>query len=305
MLLGADPEVFVINEEMEIQNALDVLPNSKKRPVKVDDFKLFYDNIAVEFNFSPVNTEDAFVSKITNGINCILKSISPYKISLQAYTEIDKKKIKGKNVYQIDCRPDLNAYTLSYNKTNRRSFKELGQRSCGGHIHIGGYNDEVVCDPILKPVYVYMLDLFLALPCVLMANTVDEYKRRVIHGKAGTYRTKAYGLEYRTLSSFWLRDQETIRLVFKLVEFVNEFMENGSWNKFWHVDENKINSKTKSAYNCFGYDLNQVQLAINECDYNVALKHYKLVTRFLPDNIIGKIEKEISKNYKGINHLWK
>jgi hypothetical protein len=43
-------------------------------------------------------------------------------------------------------------------------------------------------------------DLFLGVPSVLMDN---GEMRKQLYGKAGCYRPKPYGGEYRTLSNFW------------------------------------------------------------------------------------------------------
>ena len=37
-----------------------------------------------------------------------------------------------------------------------------------------------------------------------------DQKRRTLYGKAGAYREKSYGVEYRTLSSFWLKTDDFI-----------------------------------------------------------------------------------------------
>lgn len=45
------------------------------------------------------------------------------------------------------------------------------------------------------------MDLFLGVPSVLM----DEgEERKQLYGKAGAHRPKPYGVEYRTLSNFWI-----------------------------------------------------------------------------------------------------
>lgn len=74
------------------------------------------------------------------------------------------------------------------------------------HIHIG-YDDpnEETNIEIVK-----MLDLHLSVPGVLLDG---DTMRRELYGKAGCYRHKKYGVEYRTLSNFWLSGPNLINWV--------------------------------------------------------------------------------------------
>jgi hypothetical protein len=50
------------------------------------------------------------------------------------------------------------------------------------------------------------MDLFLSVPLVLMD---DGFQRKAIYGKAGAFRKKPYGVEYRTPSNWWCAPGET------------------------------------------------------------------------------------------------
>ena len=294
MLLGADPEFFVIDENYQVVNASEVIPYSKKRPLEISCCKIYYDNILVEINPNPAKTEDQFLHNILSSFNEVLLRIKPYRLSLQSFADIDITKIKNKNVFEIGCNPDLNAYKMSYNRVPRKLYKTSGFRASGGHIHIGGYPDDAINDPFLKPIFVYMLDLFLGVPSVIMDCSVDSYKRRKIYGKAGSYRPKSYGIEYRVLSPFWLQSSNTIRLIYRICEFVFDFMNEGLYKKFWNIDEQKIGNKNNNFYSCFGYDENAIIKTINECDYSLARSCYKFISNFLPEDIIDMIDEEIN-----------
>jgi hypothetical protein len=56
------------------------------------------------------------------------------------------------------------------------------------------------------------MDLLLAVPSVLLDN---DKQRRKVYGKAGAFRKKEYGLEYRTLSNFWISSEERMRWAYK------------------------------------------------------------------------------------------
>lgn len=87
-----------------------------------------------------------------------------------------------------------------------------------GHIHVGydNPNGDVSID------LVRAMDLFLGVPSIIL-DTDDQ--RRIMYGKAGAYRLKKYGVEYRVLSAFFQENDILIRWVFeqtlKAIEFVN------------------------------------------------------------------------------------
>ena len=57
-------------------------------------------------------------------------------------------------------------------------------------------------------------DLYLGVPSVILDNDTE---RRKLYGKAGCLRPKPYGVEYRTLSNFWIWDKKTISWVYHQV----------------------------------------------------------------------------------------
>jgi hypothetical protein len=65
-----------------------------------------------------------------------------------------------------------------------------------------------------KPeVLVPILDLIVANTCVLIDRDPSNVERRKNYGRVGEYRIKSYGIEYRTLSNFWLRSYQLMSFV--------------------------------------------------------------------------------------------
>jgi hypothetical protein len=60
---------------------------------------------------------------------------------------------------------------------------------------------------------VKLLDIYLGNLCVLLDTDANNAKRRKIYGKAGDFRLTAYGIEYRTLSNFWLKSYQLFSMV--------------------------------------------------------------------------------------------
>jgi hypothetical protein len=103
------------------------------------------------------------------------------------------------------CEPDYNAWTEKENKKPRPPHEHM--RSAGGHIHV---------ETNKNPFHVAkMMDLHLGVPSVVMDEGED---RRKMYGGMGSCRVKPYGVEYRTLSNFWIFDEKLIRWAWKATE---------------------------------------------------------------------------------------
>ena len=74
----------------------------------------------------------------------------------------------------------------------------------GGHVHVGGVED------INPKTMVRMLDLTVGLLDIFDTDT----RRREFYGQPGRYRDKPYGVEYRSLSNFWIQKDSTIEMVY-------------------------------------------------------------------------------------------
>jgi hypothetical protein len=107
--------------------------------------------------------------------------------------------------YVFGCEPDYCAWTKEENKKPKPPHQFM--RSAGGHVHV-----ETKLDPneVVKN-----MDLYLSVPAVLM----DEgEQRKQLYGKAGACRYKPYGVEYRTLSNFWIFDPALCEWVWRATE---------------------------------------------------------------------------------------
>ena len=189
--------------------------------------------------------------------------------------------------------PDYDAYTLTINDTATKEIAKTNFRTAGGHIHIGGNTTDVVCDPLMKPMFVYMLDLFVGIPSVLIDNSTQTYRRRKYFGAAGCHRDKPYGLEYRVLSPFWLRSASCRSLFYNLCNFVFHEMNDNLHKKFINFSLDKLKGNNpETAYDCYGYDCNGVVSTINNCDRVMARKFFNFASNFMPNNLIQHIEHE-------------
>lgn len=252
MKIGIDPEFFILDDFSRPINAIRVLPGNNQNPLKKNGINFYHDNMLAEFNFPPVNTEIEFREKIGNAFHTLKTIVGPYNISPQAYGEFDKNELALPNAKEVGCNPDYDAYSLSQNDVPRNLFQKTPFRAAGGHIHIGGEVGDAVRHPFMKPIFVFMMDLFVGIPSVIIDHSAYTFQRRKLFGKAGCHRDKSYGLEYRVLSPFWLRSPSTASLFYKLTDFVFEFMNEGAYKRFWKFDQEKLKGNNPElAFECY------------------------------------------------------
>lgn len=193
--IGADPEVFVTSSGT-IVSVIGHLGGTKSEPVPVHKGAVQEDNVLAEFNIDPARTSREFVGNLKAVMGQLREKLHPLDIDIKASHMFTKQEIlrSGRQALVFGCDPDYNAYT---GRKNAAPSPRTGLRTAGGHIHVGYDNPT----PEMNRAIVKAMDVFLGLPSLLVDG--DERRRRM-YGAAGAYRDKEYGVEYRTLSNFWL-----------------------------------------------------------------------------------------------------
>jgi hypothetical protein len=217
--IGADPEMFV-KRGQTILPIFGLVGGTKKAPLPIllgaPGFTYQEDGAALEFNIP------AFMgyTRFTEGIGSAMENLQRYilnPLKLEIATGINAIKLTSEQLEhpkakEIGCLPDHWAYgapgdsPLPEDMYKRKPFSasDLGaMRYAGGHIHVG-YNKEAVPADI----FAKYMDVLIGLPCVKYDK---QGGRRKIYGLPGLYRPKPYGLEYRTLSNFWLFGADNVR----------------------------------------------------------------------------------------------
>jgi Phage phiEco32-like COOH.NH2 ligase-type 2 len=155
--------------------------------------------VAIEFNIPPAKDAKAFVQSIGSTLDFLAMSVhSMYGFNLQKLSaaSFPDEELEDPAARVFGCDPDYNAWTGKRNPKPKASDPNL--RSCGGHIHVGGLPEGIDKKRVIR-----CMDFFLGVPSALMD---DGEKRKELYGKRGAYRDKSYGVEYRTLSNFWVFD---------------------------------------------------------------------------------------------------
>ena len=214
ILLGADPEVFY-KKDGSLVSAHGLVKGTKETPYPVCNGAVQVDGMALEFNIDPASTSDEWVFNLESVMaqlsDMVEGSIDISPVAEFGYEYINKQPEEAR---VLGCEPDYNAWTGGVNPA---PDMDTDFRTGAGHIHIGFTEDCVetsdnhmeLCERIVK-----QLDARLGLVSLILDPCT---KRRELYGKAGAYRPKTYGLEYRVLSNFWLKSGEMMHWVYSTV----------------------------------------------------------------------------------------
>jgi hypothetical protein len=199
---GTDPEVFLKDSSGKFVSAIGKIGGTKKKPLPVNGVFIQEDNVLAEFNTPPTSKFTEFSDYIQRGKDAISNRAGKgINVEIVPYAFFDEDQLQHPLAQEAGCTPDDNCWTMQTNIAPDLSSQTL--RTASGHIHIGYKNPTVSVSQKIAQV----ADLFCAVPSVLMS---DETPRRELYGKMGTVRFKPYGVEYRTLSNFWLKSEELI-----------------------------------------------------------------------------------------------
>ncbi len=218
--LGTDPEVFLANKEGKIISSVGIIEGTKNEPKSIgNSCSIQTDNILTEYCVPPCTMPEEMFNNLRycfDHTNNLVKD-KGLEVKILASALIDDDQLTTDQAKEFGCSPDLNAWEQ---KTNKSPDTNTNLRSCGGHLHIGYDNpNEITSEQIIMA-----LDLFLGVPSM---NIDKDTERRKLYGKAGAFRFKEYGCEYRVLSNFWIGNIKNIQWVFDQVNRAVEFLNSG------------------------------------------------------------------------------
>lgn len=240
--VGADPELFVQTMEGVVVPICGKIGGTKENPLiinhlveahygpeggrrrgvegvdKEGNYAVQEDNVMLEFNI-PAYRDSSYFSDAISKILTVLETGILQRQGIQFQYDV-MHTFKPEDIapfpqaFTIGCMPDMNAYAEN-EMFERPPFNAAhfgNHRFCGGHLHVQ-YNH----GNVPRHIFAQFMDLIAELPFL----RYDKQKmRRMFYGQPGLYREKPYGIEYRTLSNFWLTKSFRDKWLPQLIENV-------------------------------------------------------------------------------------
>lgn len=211
VMVGADPEFFLYDPEREVYvSAIGKIGGTKENPRPIDNKGSFVqeDNVLGEMNIIPAKTSMEFVNNVDLVRKYLKRHVFPLRMNFSPVVNFTMADLDSPAAWVNGCDEDFSAWEKVENEIP--SLIGNTQRTAGGHIHIS-YD---------KPTISSMLDLIKALD-IFVGVPLSRYEhnsvRQETYGRAGNFRPKDYGVEYRTPSSLWAESNDKVYAVFESV----------------------------------------------------------------------------------------
>lgn len=235
-MMGCDPELFLADSQGALLPAFDVLPDKQTNP------GYFWDGFQAEFTTVPKTCLFRTAAQLASQLNAIKRHVelthpgmSVLKTDVVEVPRATMARVSDQHA-ALGCDPSHNLYGMR--TAIPEDARTLPYRFTGGHIHFGC--PKIAADQEYAARIVQNLDKVLAVWSVGVAATYEKSKiRRRYYGLAGEFRLPKHGLEYRTLSNFWLSSAPLFHITFELARVIMRATSYGLLD-FWHCDQQLV-----------------------------------------------------------------
>jgi hypothetical protein len=294
--LGCDPEFFFENPAGEIVGSEKIL--AKKAGHYNGDSECVVDGVQAEINPTPSNCRESLANQICYCFRNLKATLEQkglkFAVRVDPLVDITQAELDSLSADSrvFGCAPSVNVYTEGEDKTSKIKVDAATylKRSAGGHLHLGNYYQSFLSQQYdtyeyrdthncakrtekalkeMADVMVPILDIVVGNTCVLMDRCEGNKERRANYGRVGEYRIKKYGLEYRSLSNFWLRSYPLMSFVFGMARIAVHLVEQST----------PENDYVKALFDAV--PRMDIVKAVNENDYDLALQNFKKIEQIL------------------------
>lgn len=243
--LGTDPEFFLVDGRTgDPIPACGLLGGTKGAPIDIGEgFGLQEDNVMVEWNMPPCSIPEQFADRAVEGLERVMNFVRTKVPNAARHIGnslvFPVSMMQSEQAQEFGCSPDFDAYQRGAPaplvEPATFSTRKGEQRFAGGHIHIGFDNPNEVPEFVTAS----LCDLFIGLRSIYHGDRQGE--RRNYYGQPGRFRPTDYGIEYRTVSNYWLGSWDDAyslaiaakrvgRLIEGDVELVQTIFRETAWN---------------------------------------------------------------------------
>lgn len=198
ILIGADPELF-FKKDGKIFGSERVIPEDG---IPVAKAVIVRDGVQLELHPKEAVSMSETINAIANAIKGLQDELRKHpgvSLCFDGVVKVEREELLSLSEKSrlLGCQPSENVYGLKTVKVDPMKYL---YRSGGGHVHLGLPGSLIE----YRAKHIPILDALLGIPCVLLDRDPAQKERRKVYGRVGEYRTPPYGVEYRTLSNFWL-----------------------------------------------------------------------------------------------------
>lgn len=282
VVFGCDPEFFFA-EHGRVIGADQVLPTDGLMFNEWNEYgsmistvsRIIIDGVQAELNPLPHVCRQSMGRELAHAFSSVSQFIAgmgkELTIDFRQTIELDDSDMEklSDRSKKFGCMPSKNAHNEGKEGFIGVDASVYKYRSAGGHWHIGapsGYlNEKEIREVLAQPErLVKMLDLIVGNTCVLIDRDPGNIERRKVYGRAGEFRTPPHGVEYRTLSNFWLRSAPLASMAMGLARTAVCIVADNLDDEFKKL-----------------VDMKDVQDAINNNDFKLALSNFKKIESLL------------------------
>jgi len=250
--LGADIEFFIYNGKLV---TADKILKPKRERITSTGYA-FFDGVQAEINPDASFYIYHFVDNIRKCLIFVSVKYPNGLFSVSPSVSVDSSILEGcqEQCFNLQCN-ELNVY--SGEKSVYPDGHTFMKRFAGGHVHIG-YNGLKYQDLMTEykvKVLVKVLDSVLGVMSVAFSHSKAEMERRKMYGRAGMYWLQIHGLEYRTLSAYWMASPVLSAIIlgiardcFTIALYDEGFLQNFNEKEVVGIINNNDCKKAKKIY---------------------------------------------------------
>lgn len=303
VVFGCDPEFF-LEKNKKIIGSEKVIPENGIG--EENSNRVIIDGVQAELNPLPNSCRQSLKGNITNCFRKLHDEMIKQKVKTNFSTliEVSEDELKSlkKESLRLGCSPSKTTDPNHQDAIKLIDPEKYTKRSAGGHIHIGKTNSGKINSALRKPQrLITIFDIIVGNTCVLLDRDPGNEERRKMYGRAGEYRTPSHGIEYRTLSNFWLRSYPLMSFVMSISRLSTNILAQSTEKQNYEKRLLKL------------VNMDDIRKAINENNFKLALKNFNKIRPFLIETA-SKTNAPFTKSNlewfdffikKGINHWFK
>lgn len=286
---GCDPELF-LERGGKIIGSEKVLPQEGLARGDYYNSEVVIDGVQIELNPNFAGS----VSDLGRGISGAFYRLRTHlgnhagvRCCFKGVVEVDREELDSLSPKSrlLGCQPSMNVYGSRPITVDATTYRK---RSAGGHFHFGLSN--------LKNIFyrsariderkrlVPLFDIICANTCVMFDRDPLAAERRENYGRAGEFRLPKHGLEYRTLSNFWLRNYSLMSLVLGLADFAISVLNTSLSGT--DIEQELVDN----------IDIMNVIKAIDLNDFDLARENFEVVRKFMMKHLPSGNEFQIGQD---------